>query len=187
MVVKTLPEIVNDVYVLLEPLDSDNRQKVVGSVMALLGDNPQAFTKKPSVGGYDGGGSSYGDKSLGLKAQRWMQQNHISPELLEEIFHCENGEVEFIACEVPGSGKKGQSKNCYLLAGVRSLLANDEAKFTDAEAVLLCKHVGCYDAKNHAATRSDLGNTVAGTKNSGFTLPAPGLRAAAEVIKQMSP
>ena len=55
---KTLPQIVNDVYVLLEPLDSDHRQKVVGSVMTLLGEE----TKSRPVELF-GDGTSFGAKA----------------------------------------------------------------------------------------------------------------------------
>ena len=66
------------------------------------------------------------------------------------------------------------------------MLANDDAKFSEKDAVDLCKHMGCHDDANHAKNRNELGNVVAGTKKSGFTLPAPGLRAAASVVKEMA-
>ena len=91
-----------------------------------------------------------------------------------------------IVGEVPGDGKRGKSQNCYLLSGVRALLESDEPKFTEAAVVSLCKHMGCHDQTNHAKTRSSLGNIIAGSKTSGFTLPGPGLRAAAELVKAMA-
>lgn len=187
---KTLPQIVNDVFVLLDPLESEDRQKVVGSVLTLLGEVTKPLAGSGAAGSGTSGGSSdespNEDVAFGAKAKRWMSQNQISSESLEEIFHCEDKQVEIIVSEVPGSGKKGKTHNCYLLAGIRSLLETDEAKFEDSSAVELCKHMGCHDSANHATNRNSLGNIVTGSKSNGFTLPAPGLRAGAELIKQMA-
>lgn len=181
---KTLPQVVTDIYNLLNPLESDDRQKVFSSVMTLLGES--AVPKMPLASGSGKDMDPERGVSFGVKALRWMKQNGVTSEMLEEIYHAEDGHVEIIASSVPGKGKKGPSTNCYLLAGIKALLKTDEAKFQDAEAVELCKHMGCYDQANHAATRSGLGNITSGTKNTGFTLPAPGLRAAADLIKVMS-
>lgn len=179
---KSLPEIVSEVYSLLEPLESTDRQKIVGSVLTLLGEEATKLQNKQT------GGNNTGDNELpfGPKATRWITQNNISTNAIEEIFHCEDSEVEVIASEIPGNGKREQSHNCYLLSGIRSLLSSDEAKFSDTHATELCKTMGCHDAPNHAKIRSSLGNIVAGTKSNGFTLPAPGLRSAAALIKGMS-
>lgn len=180
---KGLPEIVSEVYALLEPLESPERQKVIGSVMTLLGEH---LVAAPKSNGTAGTPVQAGTSSFGPKASRWLDQNQISMQAVEEVFHCDGTDVEVIASEIPGNGKRAQTHNCYLLAGVRSLLATDDAKFTDDEAISLCKNMGCHDSANHAKTRSELGNYVAGSKNAGFTLPAPGLRAAAGLLKSMS-
>lgn len=180
---RNLPEVVGEVYSLLEPLESEDRAKVVRSAVALFGESA------PSAGG---AGTSQppdpaGDGSVfGVKATRWMNQNGINESTILDIFYKNGDQIEVIAADVPGNGKKAKSRNCYLLSGVRSYLESDEPKFTEADAVSLCKHMGCYDQANHSKTRSELGNIVAGTKGSGFQLPAPGLRAAAELIKSIS-
>lgn len=179
---KGLPDIVSAVYALLEPLESLERQKVIGSAMTLLGEES---IPAPRGNGATGTRGQTGTSSFGPKASRWLNQNQIPLQAVEEVFHCDGASVEVIASEIPGTGKKAKTHNCYLLAGVRSLLAADEAKFTDDEAISLCKNMGCHDSANHAKTRSELGNYVAGSKNAGFTLPAPGLRAAAGLLKSM--
>lgn len=185
---KGLPEIVGEVFGLLEPLESDDRHKVVGSVMTLLGENSISAPKTNMTQASDMQSDARNDdnQSFGTRATRWMSQNNVSTAALEEVFHVDAGDVEVIAREIPGSGKRGQSLNCYLLEGVKALLATDEPKFTDAAAVSLCRTMGCYDPPNHSKTRNELGNNVAGSKSGGFTLPAPGLRAAAELVKSMS-
>lgn len=177
-----LPDVVGQIYSLLEPLESADRQKVVKSAMTLLGEETGGISgskaQKDAQSGED-------NNEFGIKASRWMTQNGISMTAIEELFHKEGEHVEIIANEIPGEGKRGMTQNCYLLSGVRALLESDEPKFSDADAVALCKHMGCYNSPNHAKTRSDLGNIVAGTKSSGFTLAAPGLRAAASLVKNM--
>lgn len=179
---KSLPEVVRGVYDLLEPLESEDRKKVVGSVMTLFGDETPAISKgEAQVGGEFDGAARFGSK-----AKRWMKQNEISEIAIEDVFHGEGNEVEVIASDIPGRGKRGKTHNCYLLTGIRLLLATDEATFSENEAVALCRNMGCHDRANHAKSRSELGNIVAGSKSSGFKLPAPGLRAAATLIKSMS-
>jgi hypothetical protein len=102
------------------------------------------------------------------------------------VYHIDDGKVELIATTIPGASKKDQSANVYLLCGIRSLLESDEATIDNAAAVDYCKHVGAYDKNNHTANRKSLGNRITGDVAEGFTLPAPGLKAAATLIKLMN-
>jgi len=183
---KSLPNIVNEMFELLEPIGSDERQRVVSSVMTLLGEVATPKGNRPAQNGDDDHADEATIPGLGTAAKRWMKQNDLTAEMLEPIFHHEDGKVQVIAAEVPGGGKKGQTTNCYLLEGARCLLETDAPRFTDADAVDLCKSLGCHDKANHAANRKSLGNIVTGTKATGFTLPAPGLKAAAALIKEMA-
>lgn len=181
---KTLPEIATELFHLLEPLSKGDRGKVVRSAMALLDDTSDSVVRDLPDDHVDRR-VPLGEE-FGRNANRWMQQNNLTREMLDEAFHYDNGSVDVIAATIPGKGKKGQSKNCYLLCGIAALLSNDDPRFVDDDAVELCKRMGCHDAKNHATTRKELGNTVSGTKASGFTLPAPGLRAAAQLVKEIA-
>lgn len=179
---KTLPETVSEIYSLLEPLSSEDRQKVFLSAMTLLGEEAKE-AKKHAVNDEP---EKSDDTRFGPKASRWMAQNNIGLQHLEEIFHIEGSAIEVIAGDIPGNSKRIKTENCYLVSGVRSFLVNDEAKFSEDEVIDLCKQMGCYDSANHYKTRKGLGNNVAGTKATGFTLPAPGLRAAAGLLLEMS-
>ncbi len=178
-----LPDVVGQIYKFLEPLEAADRQKVVKSALTLLGDDTAAAQGADLTWRVHSGDDQ---SSFGTKAARWMNQNQISELAISELFHRDGGSVEVIVTDVLGDGKRGKTKNCYLLSGVRALLESDEPKFSEDDAVALCKLMGCHDAPNHAKTRAGLGNVVAGTKTSGFTLPAPGLRAAAELVKTMA-
>lgn len=182
---KSLPDIVRDLYDLLEPLDSPQRKRVVDSVLHLLGEEVGAASRAPMQGkqnvvsdGEEGG--------FGAKANRWMAQSGLSTAAIEEVFHRDGSDIQVIASQVPGTSKRAQTLACYLICGIRAMLATDEAKFSDAEAVALCKHIGCFDAPNHAKTRAEMGNSVTGNKSTGYILPSPGLRAAGLLIKEMS-
>lgn len=186
---KSIPAIAGEIYELLEPLESVERKRVVASALTLLGEETQTQPQNKNTdprGNPNPGAEDEGDNTFGGKATRWMSQNSITMANIEEVFHADNGDVEVIAGDIPGNGKRAQSLNCYLLVGARSLLANDEPKFADDEVVALCKSMGCHDRPNHAKTRGELGNTVAGSKSAGYSLPAPGLKAAAKIIKEMS-
>lgn len=175
-----LPEITGKLCEILEGLDPEDRRKVVGAALTLLG------TPQGPVTGLLPDESSEGDLAVGNNACRWMQQNRISVDALQEVFHIGSGVAEVIASDVPGSSKRAKTKSCYLLSGIRALLADDQPDFSESDAVELCRHVACYDSPNHASTRKDLGNQIRGTKDAGYSLSAPGLRAAAELIKSMA-
>lgn len=181
---ESVPSVAVKVFELLEPLDPDVRQRVVIGALAMLGDTP------PGLRAFAGSGPGQdGDTvaDFGSKANRWLKRHNLTLEQLEHAFHFgDDGAVEVLEGTVPGDGMKGQSTTAYLLLGVRHLLADDEPKFTDGDAVALCKRLGCHDSSNHAATRRDLGNRVTGSKKDGFTLTTPGLREAAEIVKKMA-
>ncbi len=192
MATKSLPEIVNEFYKLLDPLDTEDRQRVITSVMALFGEvaMPSNKLSHGSVENHDEDGDgpdgSTFTATLGKNAKRWLNQYGVTAEMLEEVFHRDNGKIAIIASKVPGESMRDKAKYCYLLAGIRFLLEKDEAKFDDAIAIEVCTHYGCYNSPNHNRTRKDLGSLATGNKKNGFTLPAPGLRAAADLIKEMT-
>lgn len=126
------------------------------------------------------------DFTLGPNAKRWIAREKISDAHLSSMFHQEEGAFSVIAGDVPGGSSKVKTINCYLLEGARSLLESDQPKFEDKAARELCKSMGCYDGSNHATSIGDVGNKLAGNKNAGYTLSAPGLKAAAELLKSSS-
>ena len=96
------------------------------------------------------------------------------------------GKVDLIVSP-PGKSVREQTLNAYVLIGAQHFLQNDEAKFSEADAVGLCKRTGCHDQANHAINRTRLGNRVTGSKDSGYTLTVPGLEQAAALIKTLAP
>jgi hypothetical protein len=177
---------VNEMTKLIEilgPLSSEDRARVIRAAMVLLGD---ADIKTSSDKKNDSGSQSDDSGQLPPRAQLWMKHNSISEEQLQQVFHVAGGEADIIAAHIPGKSKKEQTFNAYLLVGIKELLLNGNAIFQDKAARSLCESSGCYDAANHSTYVKDRGNEFAGNKDKGWTLTAPGLKRAAEVIKELA-
>jgi hypothetical protein len=184
-----LTQVTVSLFDLLEPLEAAERTRAINAAFALLGQPWE------TQGGTNGSGApSAGDHredlgngaSLKPNAERWRKQYQISNAAIENIYHIDGDEVTIISTQVPGSSKRERSANCYLLVGVRNLLANNDASFTDREAVEFCQQVNAHDSANHAANRASLGPRITGTRATGFKLTVPGLRDAAALIKSMT-
>ena len=115
----------------------------------------------------------------------WMSQNFLGATDLEGVFHMGSGGVEIIAHSVPGNSNRERVRSCYLLAGLKSFLASGEPRFTDDTARAICRDLGCYDKANHSTYVKSLGNLIIGSKSSTYELTQPGLKAAAELIKEI--
>ena len=165
----------------LSPLSSEDRLRVINAALALLGD------AQPKAARQGLGGPAVDDEELGAMSPRvksWMSQNGISNGELQQVFHIAGGEAEVIAA-IPGRSKKEQTYNAYILAGLGQLLSTGSAAFTDKAARALCESSGCYDSANHAAHLKDKGSEFTGSKEKGWTLTAPGLKRAAEIVKEL--
>lgn len=180
-----LTDTVAELYGILEPLDAADRDRALRAALVLLGDSlpPNAAANEPRTQSLD---HSLGPADLGPMAVRWITQNQISRSTLDDLFHVDGSEAVPIFSSVPGMSKREQTANCYLLAGVRRLIAADEAAIDDKEAVELCQQVGAYDKNNHTSNRKSLGGRVTGSRDTGFKLTVPGLREAARLVKMMA-
>jgi hypothetical protein len=175
-------EVTSQVVDLLSPLESEDRQRVVRAAMMLLGESPMVENK--GTGGADPTGvGGEGGSTIPQKALIWMKQNAVTMEQLQQAFHIDGGDAVVIAAEIPGANKKEKTLNAYVLAGISRLLSAGEPAFDDKSARALCVSSGCFDTSNHAATMKDKGNAFTGSKASGWTLTAPGLKQGADLVK----
>lgn len=115
----------------------------------------------------------------------WMKQNAIEISELEQVFHIADGISEFIAPRLPGRNKKEQTHVAYIVTGIGQLVVTGSASFDDKLARALCESAGCYDSANHSAYLKDRGNELAGSKEKGWSLTAPGLKRGADIIKDI--
>lgn len=181
------PEVLAKLITLLDPLSDEDRSRTVRAALTFLGSDLldlQAGSRNGPPAGPGGGDGGNGGPSQA--ADRWMKQNSLTGEMVEAVFHARDGAVKIIAAHVPGGSKREKAKNCYLICGVRALLATGEPRFADEEVRELCRSQGCYDNTNHSKTYANFGNQITGTAGTGFVLTSPGCRAAADVVRLLA-
>lgn len=183
MTVNNTMEIVAKFVELLTPLPTEERQRVIGAALVLLGENPPSLQRV----GADGSGFANEDVNLPQRAQVWLKQNQLTMDTIEEVFHITGSDVDVIAHDMPGKNNKEKTLNAYLLTGIKQLLATGEASFEDKQARALCKSSGCYSEANHATYLKGKGNEMNGSKEKGWVLTAPGLKRSATLIKEAAP
>jgi len=159
-----------ELYNLLEPLDPAQRTKVIKAALTLLGDDIDIEREKSKTKKDE---QEPGGDGLRAKARTWART------------HLDGGKVEF-AAEAPGKTGKQKTVNAYILTGLAQFLQTGEAKFDDKTARAVCKAMGCLDESNHAYNLKGKGNALSGSKDSGWTLTGPGLKAGAELVKGLA-
>lgn len=181
-------EIVGEIVSLLEPLDADNRARVVRASLVLLGEGQElAFSEK--VNSEKASDPQFGGQELSGKPERaqiWMRQNGVGQAEIEQIFHVGSEGVTVISAEMPGKNGAERTINAYLLCGIQRMLAEGSPSFDDKTARTLCEKAGCYDGTNHSKYMKTKGNLLTGSKGSGWELTAPGQKRAANLIKEMA-
>jgi hypothetical protein len=180
-------EIASKVFALLEPLVSEDRQKVVAATLTLLGEaSASSAPVVPPSGAPQLGLLQQGASGLNAKAGIWAKQNGIGKAELEQVFDIETTGVTVIASSAPGKNDKEKTLNAYVLEGVKCLLASGEPSFEDKSARKLCEDLGCLNGSNHAQYLSGKGNLFTGSKSTGWKLTAPGLKHAGALIKELA-
>jgi hypothetical protein len=169
---------------LLKPLPSEDRKRAIQAAMILLGEVQPSVPLRADTE-EDATEQGDGFDTLTPRARSWMKQNDIAITQLQQVFHIDEGRAEVIA-GVPGKNKKEQTYNVYILAGLAELLVTGNTTFQDRQARALCESSGCYDSANHAVHLRNRGNEFTGTKDKGWTLTAPGLRRAAEIVRELN-
>ncbi len=185
-----LPDIVSKLHDILEPLGAPIRARAIRSVLAMFEDDPvgheQTTTTLLGTAPPRDTPRTNSKFAFGKRAQAWLKKNSLTDEMLEQVYHLENGGKPELFANIPGASKREQTLNAYMLTAALAFLSTDELRFADADAVALCKKEGCHDVAIHAQTRSSLSNRVSGSKESGYVLTAPGQDAAAALIKSIA-
>lgn len=182
----TITKATTQIYDILEAYSPEDRQKVIQAAFALLGDKlpssssatPPTVASSPTLAD-----NSDGSAQLFPAANRWISQNKLKVEMLEPYLHINGGEAAVIGLPPGGKSRADRTTAAYLLLGVASLFASGSPSFTDDAARQLCQEQGCYDPPNHAKTCKTFGNRLRGSKEKGWQLTAPGLTAAAELVR----
>jgi len=175
---KTIVEVVGTIVDELTPFGSDERRRAVDAAMTLLGEEK---IKPPRADVTQGDDEDLG--TLSPRVKTWMRQNNLSMQELQQAFHIENGLAEIIA-EIPGKNNKEKVRNAYILTGVSNFILAGEQKFDDTTARALCERVGIYDSTNHSKYMK-IGNEFTGSRERGWTVTIPGLKAGANLVKEI--
>lgn len=178
--VEAVPKLVH----LLQSLSSEDRHKAVSAAMILLGDSP-VYGGNTAPGKQ--GGLIQPDSEISGKAQSWMAKNGITRDHLDHVFSIDQGAVEVIASHLPGSSKKQQTVQAYVLCGLKSFLLTGDMAFIDKDARDVCQKVGCYDSANHATYMKAFSNLIGGSKEIGWKITNPGLSEAAKIVRTLAP
>jgi len=165
------------VHDILAPLTAEERRKVVRAALTLLDDDAGLPAPAPQLD------RTLGDDALPPAAAAWAKKYGVEVERLHKLFHFDHGRVTCIELPRAGRTKREDVVSTYLLQGVASLLSGGDGAFSDDDARKLCEHFGCYDSSNHSKALGEFGSSIAGSKSSGWKLTAPGLAAAATLVK----
>src|ERR1700712_4320658 len=137
----SLLEVVSECHRQLLRLSNSSRSKAMKMLMLAFDDDSDATTTGPSsqFSSRPDENQRNGERRE-RRAQNWMKRFDTTDEQLERMFDLENDYT--LVGHLPGSSKREQTINCYLLTGVKSLLQIGEAKFVDSNATDLCKREG---------------------------------------------
>jgi hypothetical protein len=184
MTKKSMTEVVALIVDQLNPLSSEERQRVVQASLMLLGESfakPAAkTTDETRLVDEDESGSD-----LPVKARSWIRQNGLSRDQLGQVFHFGEDGVECIASEIPGKTNREKVRNAYVLSGIARLLEAGDSHFADKVSRKLCEDSGFYDHTNHSKYVKG-GNEFIGSREKGWTLTAPGLKQGVALVQALS-
>lgn len=183
-----LLDVVTGCHKLLSPLDAPTRSKAIRMLLLAFDEENETSSSSrppqvPQSSAIEFEPASTGNH-VNRRAQYWLKKYELREEELERVLDLDNDYA--LIAHLPGDSKREQAISCYLLTGIQAMLRTGEPKFSDEEAVGLCKREGCYDRANHSMTRTQLGKRVTGDKESAFTLTTLGLEQAARLIQEMA-
>jgi hypothetical protein len=167
---------------------TEGRQKALASAMAIFGEAlpPVKTSNEPDkkMGQHD---SQLAMDGICLKAVGWMNKNQITQEQLEHVFSIDADAIEIIASKMPAKERTVQVVQAYILCGIAAFLKTGDLGFLDEDARKFCEKAGCYKKDNHSKSFKIFGNSISGSKNTGWRITNPGLVEGAKVIKLLTP
>lgn len=168
----------------LEGLDNaDERRRAIQAALTVCGDpvfgSAEGVSKVVDLASNRVNASIPGLNPAGIA---WMERSGLTTVDIQNVIHIDESSSSLLTAI--GKGKRQQTINTYLLTGVISLLSTGKAEFTDEMARTNCESLGCYDLPNHGKTlKNGFDNKLTGSKKAGWKLTAPGLSAAAALLK----
>lgn len=118
--------------------------------------------------------------------RKWIIRNGLSVDELSSIFSIGGEEIDLVVKKVPGESKSKRMRSVFLLKGLASYLGSGAARFAHKDVKETALHYDAFDAGNFAVHFRSLAGEVSGSKETGYTLTARGISAAAEIVKKMA-
>lgn len=172
---KNITDAVSTIVGELADFSPEERQRIVRASLTLLGDVGE-------ISPIPIGGDSE-DEQLPAKARMWMRRYNVTPDQVAHVFHREGDDVSIIAT-VPGSTKREQVVNAYVLSGIAKLLSSGESRFDDRSARALCEAGGFFDGTNHMKYMKS--SNFTGSRDKGWVLTTPGLEVGATLVSEIA-
>jgi hypothetical protein len=179
-----LKELVGSLYDLLGSVDTNDRKKAIKAALTMLGDDTSITNDKGGKSQSSGDDADEGD--FNAKTRGWITRNKVTSEQLNHVFHIDGETVEIIVDRAPGKNQKQQTINAYVLTGIRELIKTGDARFDDKFGRESCDKMGCFGPTNHSTYMSKPGNVLSGSKESGWSLTGLGLKAGADLVKELA-
>lgn len=130
--------------------------------------------------------SSEDEEGINPVALRWLRRSGLDLSRLKGLFSLGIEEIDLVAENVPGKGKKERMRNVLLLKGIAGYLSSGTPRVSAEQLKEASLHYQAYDSTNHAKYISQLSADISGSKESGYTLSPRGLTAATQLIKEMA-
>ncbi|MGY2902970.1 hypothetical protein [Bradyrhizobium sp. URHC0002] len=180
-----LKALVTGLYDLLEPAEPGERKKAIKAALTMLGDDTSVANEKGEKSNPNSD-EDVVEGDFNAKTRTWMTRNKVTAEQLNQVFHIDGETVDIIVDSAPGKNQKQQTINAYLLTGIREFIKTGEPKLDDKSGRESCERMGCYGPTNHATYMGKPGNVLSGSKDGGWSLTGPGMKAGADLIKEMT-
>ena len=131
-------------------------------------------------------GSAGGKGSTGQKVNQpiFFSNHGITNEEWVRVFHFDGTTYDIIAKDLKTKTTSQKQIRLALLLGVKANLENDEAKLSKPLLIELCQKYAAFDSSNFASHMKK-GNYFL-SRGDGWILTVPGLKAAAEAIKELA-
>jgi hypothetical protein len=198
------PEItaISAVYMALKDLDPGAQGRVLNYVASKLGmpiENAKRERPKSGQGIEDpvvihplgaesesteGNGQTDLD-GISPAGKKWMTRNGLTGDQLSAIFSLGIDDIDLVAKNVPGKGKRERMRNVFLLKGIAAYLGTGVARFTHEQVKEASLHYDAFDATNFATNLKSLISEVSGDKSTGYTLTTRGLTNGTELVKSL--
>lgn len=191
------PEIhsIASVFGALKGLDAESQRRVLDYVREKLGlgassdfapnmDEPNSRHRSVNSTASVAVSASEGVSPI---AEKWLRRSGLSLSQLEQVFNIgAQDEIDLVASKLPSKKKAARVREVVLMKAAANYLSTGVPKVTHEVVKQTCEHYDAYDVTNFSKALKSISPEISGSKQSGYTLTARGLAAAADLIKQMA-